>query len=123
MFTPAMRDAAAKQFADEYEDEVREDGSVPAHLKKHQKVYGEEVPVDANLRPVKQPAASECSVCLGDASHTHPCPECGNENPGYSSYASSPASRRSSSNGPGPGWHGERGRHAEAARMGHRRRR
>ncbi len=38
------------------------------------------------------------------------------------SYMSSSASRRSS-NGPGMGWHGEPGRHAEAARLGHRRRR
>ena len=35
-------------------------------------------------------------------------------------YARSPASRSRSSNGPGSGWHGEPGRHAEAARMGHR---
>ena len=33
-------------------------------------------------------------------------------------YARSPASRSRSSNGPGSGWHGEPGRHAEAARMG-----
>ncbi len=42
--------------------------------------------------------------------------------PDEGSYMSSPASRRSS-NGPGAGWWGEPGRHAEAARLGHRRRR
>lgn len=53
IYSPEMRKKAAKRFAKEYENTVRYSGSVPAELKKHQIEYGDDVPVDDKLRPIR----------------------------------------------------------------------